>query len=84
MKITSANISAKLINPFSPIHTEMPTSEDLKSGDPVSNYPTPPQGKGDETSSPSNQPPCPQTNLELRMFILTLQQEKKEEDFEVF
>ena len=43
MKITSANISAKLINPFSPIHTEMPTSEDLKAGDPVSNYPPPPR-----------------------------------------
>lgn len=42
--------------------TEMPASGDLKSGDiPVSNYtPTsPPQEKGDETSSPSNPPPCP-------------------------
>ena len=40
---------------------EMPTSGDLKSrGTPVSIYPTPsPQEKGDETSSPSNCPPCP-------------------------
>ena len=31
---------------------EMPTSRDLKPGDtPVSNYPTPPQQKGDETTS---------------------------------
>ena len=63
---------------------EMPTSGDLKSGDPVSNYPTPPpQRKGDGTYSPSNRLTCPQIDLKLPMFISTLQREKKEEDFEV-
>ena len=36
-----------------------------------------PWGKADETSSPSNLPPCPQIDLELPMFILTLQWEKR-------
>ena len=38
--------------------------------------PPTPQEKGDETSSPSNRPPCPQINLEFPMFTLTLQREK--------
>ena len=38
---------------------------------------SPPWGKADETSSPSNLPPCPQIDLELPMFILTLQWEKR-------
>ena len=67
------------------LKTEMPTSGDLKSGDPVSNYPTPlPQEKGDKTSSPTNQPPCPQINLELPMFTLTLQHERRKKISEVF
>ena len=43
----------------------------------------PPQRKADETYSPSNRLTCPQIDLELPMFILTLQREKKEEDFKV-
>ena len=50
----------------------------------VSNYPTCPappcKEKGDETSSPSNRPPCicPQIDLDqLAMFILTLEREKR-------
>ena len=38
---------------------------------------SPPWGKADETSSPSNLPPCPQIDLELPMFIFTLQWEKR-------
>ena len=50
----------------------------LPSGDLVSNYPTPPAlEKGYDTSSPTNHPPCPQINLELPMFTLTLQREKR-------
>ena len=43
----------------------------------ASNYPLPPQEEGDETSSPSNRPPYPQIDLELPMFALTLQWEKR-------
>ena len=46
-------------------------------------HPPTPQEKGDETSSPSNRPPCPQINLELPMFTLTLQQEKRKKICEV-
>ena len=52
----------------------------------VSNYPTQPpcQEKRDETSSPSNQPPCPQIDLELPIFTLTLQREKRKKISKVF
>ena len=56
---------------------EMPTSGGLKFyNTPESNYPHH-QEKRDDPSSPSNQPPCPQIDLELPMFTLTLQWEKK-------
>jgi len=61
-----------------------PTSEDLKSGDfsfmtpGHRTTPPPPQQEGDETSSPSNRPSCPQIELELPMFTLTTG--KREED----
>ena len=62
----------------------MPTSGDLKSGDFCfitpryqTTPPHTPQKKGDDTSSPSTRPPCSQIDLELLMFTLPLQREKR-------
>ena len=46
--------------------------------------PPPLQEKGDETSSRSNRPSCPQIDLELAVLSLTLQWEKKKKISEVF
>jgi len=62
----------------------MPTSGDLKSGDPVSNYPTLPQGKGDETSSLIKSTSMPPNRLRASNVHLNLTLGKKEEDFQVF
>ena len=54
-------------------YREMPTS-----GDPVSNYPTPLLKEWAMGPLPlSNRPPCPQSDLELPIFILTLHWEKR-------
>ena len=47
-------------------------------------YRTTPHEKGDETSSPSNRPPCPQIDSELPMFFLALQREKRKKISKVF
>ena len=62
----------------------MPTSGDLKSGDPGSNYPTTPQGKGDETSSLIKSTSIPPNRLRAFNVHLKLTLVKKEEDSKVF
>ena len=74
-------------------YAEMPTFGNLKSGDfssikprhrTTTPPPPPPQEKSNDRCSPSNRPQYPQIDLELPMFTVTSQREKRKKISEVF